>query len=226
MELKGKIIDFLGDSITEGVGIEDCLDKRYDNVIKEKCGLAEVCNYGIGGTRLAHQTSPSEKPRFDLCFCGRAYNMNPNADIIVVYGGVNDFIHGDAHFGEMTDSTPATFCGAVEFLMNLLDELYPNAKKVFMTPARCYYSDGSVNYEVPSNRPMKKSDAKPLKAYVEVIEKRGAEHNIPVLNLYEKLPVNPKFKEDYDKYTVDGLHFNENGHKLIADLLTDFLKSL
>ena len=56
--------------------------------------LKKVNNYGIGGTRIAHQNVPSEKPRYDLCFCGRAYNMERNADIIVVYGGVNDYIHG------------------------------------------------------------------------------------------------------------------------------------
>lgn len=32
MTLEGKIIDFLGDSITEGVGVEDCENNRYDNI--------------------------------------------------------------------------------------------------------------------------------------------------------------------------------------------------
>ena len=71
MELKGKIIDFLGDSITEGVGVTD-QNNRYDNVIHRRFELAAHYNYGIGGTRLAHQSVPSEIPRYDLCFCGRA----------------------------------------------------------------------------------------------------------------------------------------------------------
>lgn len=44
------------------------------------CQLGKVNNYGIGGTRLAHQVRPSEKPRYDLCFCGRAYEMDTTAD--------------------------------------------------------------------------------------------------------------------------------------------------
>ena len=36
MELKEKIVSFLGDSITEGVGVENCTEKRYDNIIKKK----------------------------------------------------------------------------------------------------------------------------------------------------------------------------------------------
>ena len=53
MELNGKIINFLGDSITEGTGVSD-LENRYDNRLKRMCNLKEVHNYGIGGPRLAH----------------------------------------------------------------------------------------------------------------------------------------------------------------------------
>lgn len=114
MELKGKTINFLGDSITEGVGVSDINNNRYDNRLKSLLGLKKVNNYGIGGTRIAHQYFPSEKPRYDLCFCGSAYNMDKGADVIVVYGGVNDYIHGDACFGKLKGKMPATFCGVVD----------------------------------------------------------------------------------------------------------------
>ena len=132
MELKGKIIDFLGDSITEGVGVCD-QNNRYDNVAHRRLGLAAHYNYGIGGTRLAHQSAPSETPRYDLCFCGRAYLLEKSADLIVVYGGVNDYIHGDAYFGKMEDRTPETFCGALNILIAGLTEKYPRARILFMT---------------------------------------------------------------------------------------------
>lgn len=224
MILKGKRVAFLGDSITEGVGVEDIINGRYDNIIKQKCNLKETYNYGIGGTRIAHQTKPSEKPRFDLCFCGRAYNINSDADIIVVYGGVNDYIHGDAPFGSLGDSTPSTFCGGVEFLMNILKELYPNSKIIFMTPARMFHGD--IKDEFPSPDKNKLSDSKPLLEYVKIIEKTAEKHNIPVLNLYEKLPINPNIAEHKEKYTADGLHFNDEGHKIIADLLIKFIENL
>ena len=62
MILEGKRVAFLGDSITEGTGVSD-QNNRYDNVLKRECGLGETFNYGIGGTRLAHQMVPSEYPR-------------------------------------------------------------------------------------------------------------------------------------------------------------------
>lgn len=223
MELKGKIINFLGDSITEGVGVTDP-ENRYDNRLQKLLELAEVHNYGIGGTRIAHQEKPSDPPVFDLCFCGRAYRLNPAADVIVVYGGVNDYMHGDAHFGEMSDKTPATFCGAVEYLMNALKELYPHAKTVFMTPAHVCHNGNSDAYPFPGE--MKKPDAKPLAAYVKVIEEKAHAHDIPVLNLYEKLPIDPNRPEDSERYTVDGLHFNDEGHGVLANLLADFLRGI
>lgn len=222
MKLENKTINFLGDSITEGVGVNN-ISNRYDNVIKAKCKLKTAYNYGISGTRLAHQSVPSEKPRYDLCFCGRVYDLNPDANIIVVYGGVNDYIHGDAPFGSLSDNTPATFCGGVEFLMQTLPELYPDSKVVFMTPAHCSYD--TIKDSAPSDRPSKKSDAKELKEYVNVIVQKGKSHNIPVLNLYEDLPINPNIPSDKEKYTADGFHFNDEGHKILANLLIDFLEN-
>lgn len=224
MELKGKIVDFLGDSITEGVGVSDIENCRYDNIIHRRFELAAHYNYGIGGTRIAHQGAPSEKPRYDLCFCGRAYNIDCSADLIVVYGGVNDYIHGDAYFGSMEDKTPATFCGAVYFLMNFLKTTYPNAQIVFMTPAHMHFKGVSDSLVCP--RPMKKPDAKPLQAYVDVIKARGEELGIPVLDLFEKLPIDPNNISDREKYTVDGLHFNNDGQKVLAKTLGDFLEAL
>ena len=223
MELKGKIIDFLGDSITEGVGVTD-QNNRYDNVIHRRFELAAHYNYGIGGTRLAHQSVPSEIPRYDLCFCGRAYMLDKSADLIVVYGGVNDYIHGDAYFGTMDDRTPTTFCGAVYFLMNLLKTNYEGKKIVFMTPAHMHFK--GISDKCLSGRPMKKPDAQPLSAYVEVIKARGEELGIPVLDLFEKLPIDPNNESDREKYTVDGLHFNDDGHEILANTLCDFLESL
>lgn len=223
MNITDKIIDFLGDSITEGTGVSD-KDNRYDMRLKKEFSLKEIHNYGIGGTRLAHQIKPSAKPRYDLCFCGRAYNLDPDADIIVVYGGVNDYLHGDAPFGTMEDKTPSTFCGAVYFLMNFIKTTYRDKVIIFMTPAHCYYNDTSDS-EVSRNL-NKQPDAKPLQAYVDVIKARGEELGIPVLDLMQNLGIDPNNKEEREKYTIDGLHFNDDGHKFIAKALGEFLTGI
>ena len=223
MELYGKKVNFLGDSITEGVGVSDIPNCRYDNRLRARFSLT-TNNYGIGGTRFAHQSTASEKPRWDLCFCGRAYNLDPKADLTVIYGGVNDYLHGDAPFGEEGDTTPNTFVGAVYFLMNLLKTMYPTQKVVFMTPARCKFF--GADYRTPSLHEAKRPDARPLADYVRVVVEAGKRFDIPVLNLFEKLPIDPINEEDNARFTVDGLHFNDDGHAHLAKLLGDFLLAL
>ena len=53
MELKGKVINFLGDSITEGHGTSDVATKPFHQLLKVNAGLKEARNYGKGGTKIA-----------------------------------------------------------------------------------------------------------------------------------------------------------------------------
>lgn len=225
MNIQGFKVNFLGDSITEGVGVTDIANCRYDSRLAQMCKLSTANNYGIGGTRLAHQTHASEKPRHDLCFCGRAYDMDTTADMVVVYGGVNDYLHGDAPFGEVGDTTPATFCGGVYFLMNYLRNTYCDKPVVFMTPARCFYR-GEIDDLMPSAHERKRTGGKPLRAYVDVILQTAKQFDIPVLDLYENLGIDPHNPQMYKNYTVDGLHFNDAGHALISERLNAFIEAL
>ncbi len=217
MELKGKTVNFLGDSITEGHGVAEIGRNRYDNRLRAMAGLKAVNNYGIGGTRLAYQSHASTPARNDLYFCGRAFSLDPAADITVVFGGTNDYGHGDAPFGSMADQTPDTFCGAVEFLMTFLAEAYPATQIVFLTPAR---RQGDL---APSPRA---GAGRPLKDYCQVILEKGREHGIPVLDLYERLGIDPNRPEDAARYAPDGLHLNDAGHGVLAALLLKFLQEL
>lgn len=225
MNIQGFKVNFLGDSITEGVGVTDLANCRYDNRLAKLCGLSAVNNYGISGTRLAHQIHPSEKPRYDLCFCGRAYNMDPSADMVIVYGGVNDYIHGDAPFGQPGDTTPATFCGGVYFLMHHLRDAYPDKPIIFVTPARCFLRKHVDDLYVSCHE-NKRPGGKPLLAYVEAILNTAKQFAIPVLDLYHDLGIDPHDPAAFDAYTVDGLHFNDAGHGVLAGRLQAFLEKL
>ncbi len=224
MNIKGFKVNFLGDSITEGVGVAD-QKNRYDNQIAKMCGLSATNNYSISGSRLAHQIHPSENPRYDLCFCGRAYDMDTTADMVIVYGGVNDYIHGDAPFGEIGDTTPATYCGGVYFLMNYLRETYGDKPIIFMTPAHMFLRK-EVSDLVPSQHAKKITPGKPLINYAEVIMETAKKFNIHVLDLYNDLGIDPHDPAIFDTYTMDGLHFNDAGHLKLAELLKNFIESL
>jgi lysophospholipase L1-like esterase len=108
--------------------------------------------------------------------------------------------------------------------MNYLRQNYAGKPVIFMTPARCYY--GNLDDLKPSTRANKLPDAKALIAYVEVIEETAKQFDIPVLNLYHKLGLDPHDPEIAQKYTSDGLHFNDAGHEFIAKRLCEFIESL
>ncbi len=224
MDIKGYKVNFLGDSITEGSGVADQRN-RYDQRLAAALGLSAVNRYAISGSRLAHQSVPSDKPRYDLCFCGRAYDMDPAADLVIVYGGVNDYIHGDAPFGTIGDTTPATFCGAVYFLMQFLRESYGERPIIFMTPARCFLRH-KVDDRIPSTHARKRVQGKPLIDYVDVILETAKQFGIHALDLYRNLGLDPHDPQCFDTYTADGLHFNDAGHAILAERLQEFIEAL
>ena len=214
MELKGKRITFLGDSITEGWGTT-CAEARYDNVLARRAELHSTYTDGIGGTRIAHQRGASADPRQDLYFCARAAAYDMTGDVIVVFGGTNDYGHGNAPFGADGNRTPDTFCGAVDCLMRTLKNRYPQAQIVFMTPMR------RQGGETPSA-----VTGRTLGEYAAAIVRAGARHGVAVLDLYNTLQIDPDREEDRLRYTTDGLHPNDAGHEAIASALYDFLREL
>lgn len=223
MDLTGKTIDFLGDSLTEGVGVVDRERNRFDNIIRRECGLKKTNNYGIGGTRIAHQFYPSAKARWDLDFCGRLFDMDPSADVVVVFGGGNDYYHGDAQFGEIGDTDRTTFCGSVYYLVSMIKELYPSAVHVFITPMRLRYCT------LPSQSKHKRpgTEMRPLKDYVDAIANIASAQGFRVFNAYECLGIDPDKPEDRAKYIAsDDVHMVDAGHQVLAAKLIGFLKSI
>ena len=212
MEIKNLKINFLGDSITEGIGVSSP-DKKYVETFARKYSPVAVRNYGISGTRIARQKNPTvEKPRFDLDFCSRVAEMDADANTVVVFGGTNDFGHGDAPMGCFEDRTPDTFYGACHTLMSFLIEKYPTATIVFMTPLHRAVEE--------------RANRAPLSAFVEIIRQVAAYYAIPVLDLYTTSGIQPQLEVQRKAYAPDGLHPNDAGAERIADRLAAFLKGL
>ena len=126
MILKGKKVNFLGDSITEGAGVS-CDEARFSDILARECEFAEMRNYGIGGTRIAEQRIVPGEWVDERDYCRRYKTMDPDADIIVVFGGTNDYGHGDAEFGDTNSRDRYTFCGALNCLIEALKTNFPKS---------------------------------------------------------------------------------------------------
>lgn len=219
MELQGKKIAFLGDSITEGCGTSS-MEHVYWNVIGRLTG-AEVYGYGIGGTRIAVQQVPTvERPWEDQYFASRVDDMIPDADVVVVFGGTNDFGHGDAALGSMADRTNNTFYGACHLLIQKLIARYPAAELVFMTPLHRSGED-ETGYSGCGVR-----CAGPLVRYVDAIAEVAAFYGVTVVDLFRTCPIQPQFPLLQERYMPDGLHPNDAGNELVARRLLSVLKAL
>ena len=198
-------INFLGDSITEGAAASK--EENTFVCLLAKMNNAVVRNYGIGGTRIARAQYPSEDPRYDLYFASRVEAMDKDADYVFVFGGTNDYGHGSAPFGKMGDKTVDTFYGAVDYLINELLKYYKKEQLVFMPPL--YRID-----EVSCN-------IHPLSDFRIAMKEVVDSYGIKYLDLKDKIgPAKD------NPYIADGLHPNDKGHHLLAELITDYIQNV
>ena len=207
MELTGKKINFLGDSITAGC-CAAAPEGGFVEILKRTYGLTAARNYGIGGTRIARQRIPSAEAKFDRDFPSRVAEMDEDADIVVVFGGTNDHGHGDAPLGVDSDRTPDTFIGACHTLYASLKEQY-SCPVVVLTPLHRAEED--------------REDGVKLKDYVNLIKTIATQYGLPVLDLYETSTICTATLADL---TGDGLHPNDEGHAILAKEIGEYLQNL
>lgn len=219
MVLQGAVVNFLGDSITEGVGAS-CVENRYTDVLAKKYGLKAANNYGISGTRIARQQIVNKDDPFDRDFCMRVEEMDTSADAVVIFGGTNDYGHGNAPLGVSSDRTPETFWGACHYLMNRLITLYCGKPVLVLTPLRRLDEDN------PLGDGSKKMSVAPLSVYREILMKVAAQYSLPVLDLYATSGIVPENSVCLQKLLPDGLHPSDEGHALIANRIAYALQQL
>lgn len=216
MEIRGKRIAFLGDSITEGVGAS-APEKVFHQIIREEYGLKEALNFGVGGTRIARQYAASEDEKWDETFLARARKIPKDADAVVVFGGTNDYGHGDAPIGRAEDRTEETFYGACHALMEYLSDTFAGKPVIFMTPLHRADEDGKIVNGIKTERT--------LKDYVDIIRDTAEYYAIPVLDLFAESGMQPNVKRHAELFFVDGLHPSDAGYARIAEKLGKYLEN-
>lgn len=203
MNLKGKKVNFLGDSITEGYG-PDVPENSYVNIFARKTG-ATVRNYGIGGTRMA-----TPRTKYGSSFCERIDIMDPDADIVVVFGGTNDAFFAEHPLGDKESTDTDTFFGALNYIFPALHKKYPTSLIICMTPIhRC----GEQNANDMGFY---------LRDCVSAIKTICEKYSVPLLDLWSLSGIQPNIPENRTAYTKDGTHPNDLGCMRIASLLIDF----
>ena len=212
MDLRGKKIVFLGDSITQGAGAT-----KKENVYLEVCAKklgAKAVNFGVGGTRIAPQITPSAEAFCDEYFLLRAKKMDKDADLVVVFGGTNDFGHGDAPFGRIGDKDPATFCGAYDALIEYLMATYGKEKLIIVYPLR------RRNETATNGDGSKAEGSKPLAEYHDAEKVVAEKCGLKSVDFWNDGDLNPNTPDGNENF-ADGLHPNDIGHRLLGEKLAD-----
>lgn len=205
-------INFLGDSITQGA-CASVEEKNYVSLVGQILGC-EVANFGIGGTRIAKRSGEDPYPEY---FILRAKKMK-DADLVFVFGGTNDYGHGDAPFGSYEDRTSDTFCGAFCELTDYLISRYGKEKLCYILPLPRYdqdnpYGDGSGMKTVPGPT---------LTEYIKAERDLLFKYGIDTLDLSDVFEV-PKVNTPTE-LMQDGLHPNDKGHRLIAERVSEYVR--
>lgn len=217
---KYKVINVLGDSITQGVGASST-EKSYPSVLAKLTG-AKVNNYGLSCSRITEIQGGLSNPG---SFIDRMYNMDRSADLIIVFGGTNDFWFGDCPIGKKTDTKVNTFYGALNTMIPYLKNAYPNSDIVFVTPYQ-QSKDADVN------KPYKRSTygncgSGTLSQYRKAMLNRCEYYGIPVLDLYADFELNTadnrQALEKYGQFLCDGVHLNDAGYNLLARKIYKFV---
>ena len=205
---------FLGDSITAGAGL-NTKEEMFTTLVG-KLTNAQIVNYGVGGTRIARNSAPSEDPSYDNDFLRRAEDMDKTADFVFVFGGTNDYGHGDAPIGNENDDSPYTFHGGLNNVIKRLCEIYGKDKIVFMLPTR-RFDEEDLFGEGHRTKPTLN-----LKGYVDIIRAKCEKLGIDYIDLYNDGIPKPETNTG-DEFSVDGLHPNDKGHLLIAERIKKYL---
>lgn len=207
-KLEGKKWNVLGDSITDAA--HTAATKKYHAVIKDTVNVT-VNNYGIASTEI------SSGGTFANPMITRYTSMDNTANLITVFGGVNDYLHA-VEVGTFDSRDSATFYGALHNLCSGLYTNFPNAKYAFFTPMQ---TNGTYGDGVSANAKGYK-----LADYVKAIKEVCTFYSIPVLDLNSMSGLTPYVSSTKTKYMPDGLHPNNSGHSIIASKILAFIETI
>lgn len=195
--LQGKSISFNGDSICAGAGFTG----GYGKIIADAHGMTYENLAVGGGTITAEQYATDGSPRHWVC--RTIANMNPDADYLIVEGGVNDAALG-ATKGTLSSGYTATlddttFYGAFESMCKQLVTTFAGKKIGYIFVHKMtsnYHSSYQNNYYTAAK---------------ECCEKWG----VPYLDLNIECPPLQYIDSLKNVYTAngDGWHPNEAGYR-------------
>lgn len=216
--MKIKKVNLLGDSITWGYApiTGERLLNNYGEVLKKKLNLERLNNYGINSSTLADEKNAVEP------MCLRYKQMNDEADMVIVFGGTNDYGRDEffISLGNISDTNISTVYGALKEICSGLKEKYPHAILLFVTPLQRAIIENGCNLKYAKT--LKNNLGYTLEDVSNAIKEVCQTYKIDVFDLYQECDINTN--EDCLRYLPDGLHPTEEYHGILAEKIVNFIE--
>ena len=197
----------IGDSLTEE---NRRTTKHYFDYIFDKTGI-NVVNLGESGAGYKHPSSVNSRT-----FYQQVPYVPTDADVVTIFGSGNDLMYS-YDLGTPSDSGTTTICGCINKTIDDIITRIPTVQLGIVAP--CPWIDFPPSV---ANNAMEK--------YTEAIQTICANRSIPFLDLYHCSNLRPWTSEGraacYSNDEGNGVHPDENGHKILAPRFEGFLDFL
>lgn len=170
------------------------------------------------GVQQTIRTRESATEYFDSTIDGLERIDFTETDVLFIEYGVNDYHAGIPIENEQDPYDAYTFLGALRSTLELLQKKYPDLRIILITPLYSWYP----YHDTPETCEEYNIGGGILEDYVEAEILTARSMGVEVIDLYHNFYPHEKW-EDWELYTRDGLHPNEEGRRLIAQTLYDYL---
>ncbi len=214
-----KQIVVFGDSITAEVGVDSGC---YVNKVKEKFNADTVYQHGYSAHRYSDGCHPNDsnwvtwlgKYVTDVC-------SHPETDLIIMFGGTNDYGHG-MPLGTPADTVQTTSCGGLRYILDYL-VAHTTAPIMICTP----FPNGACHPLSTTPNSAGLTMAQYVDAYMAVASDECYKGRVYINDTFANCGFDPVNEVDpADRtYTTDGLHLSDLGYERLTDLQIDYYKA-
>lgn len=191
----------MGDSWTEE---NNTATNNYVKLVENALNL-DVTNLGVSGTGFKRGEANSN------AYYQKTSSIPLDTDVLTIMASGNDLSQGYT-IGTATDTGTSTICGCIN---TLLDNIYTRFTGIRVG----IISVGPWQNNTPE-------DTTSFTTYVSKIKEICNLRGVPFLDIFHQSNLRPNDSTFRTNFMPDGVHPNNNGYKLFANRIIEFIKSL